>query len=48
MTSSTCKKNIDETEDAITLATLAEEIKTMKQEVSDQEVHLKKASIVES
>merc|ERR1719450_1752901 len=59
-----CKKNIDETEDAIkmeqntkkdleesntdqsnTLATLTEEIKTLKQEASDQEVQLKKAGI---
>jgi hypothetical protein len=59
-----CKKNIDETEDAIwtennnkkdleetnrdqtnTLATLNEEIKVLKQEVSDQEVALKKAGL---
>ena len=59
-----CKKNIDETEDAIkvennnkadldetntdltnTLETLADEIKTLKQEVADQEVQLKKAGI---
>lgn len=59
-----CKKNIDETEDAIkvennnkddleesntdqtnTLATLADEIKTLKQEVADQEVQLKKGGL---